>query len=168
MEKSEVLERMAKNEPVQSYQKTCLGKIFVQVLNSLKNEQEGILISGDPKKGEGVIHVWSDLEKLYFEQANAKLFKDGYLVKYTKPVVVQKSPNEKTDEELEALFSLQFLSFQKEIRAIDSEITLQRAIEIGTALQKQKFVDFIKQRLLEVQKADFQVNEDANFNTDQP
>lgn len=163
MDNTDVLERMAQNNPFKSYQKTILGKLYIQYINPINQSQEGMILEGDPKKGDGIFHVWSQLEDLFFRRANRTLFEKGFLKEYTKPIIIEKSPNEKTDEEIEALFSERYLTFQNEVNRIDSEITLQRMIVIGESLGKDKYVSFVKQRLAEVQKQEFEVvEENAN------
>lgn len=155
------LQRMVSNDPYRSYQKTILGKVYVQYLDPTNKEPAGLILEGDPKKGEGVIHLWDELEDIYFRRANKRLFDTGLVVPYTKPVEFEKSPNEKTDEEIEKLFSEKFLAFQTEVQKIDSPITLQRMIVIGESLKKEKYTEYIKQRLAEVQQKEFAPSDES-------
>ncbi|MGQ9844333.1 MAG: hypothetical protein ACUVRK_12345 [Spirochaetota bacterium] len=165
MENTEILERMANSNPYKSYKKTIAGKVYVQYLDPFSHEQLGTLLSGDPTKEEGIFNVWSNLENTYFKQMNKRLFEMGYLVEYTKPVVFEKSPNEKTDDEIEALFDEKFLTFQSEVKKVTSEVTLQRMLVIGENKNKSpKYLEFIRNRLVDIQQNEFSsvIQDDTN------
>jgi hypothetical protein len=160
MDTSEILSKMVNNEPYKVYQKTTLGKVFVNFLDPLTNEQKGMILEGDPKKGEGTFETWGQLDDLYFRRANNILFSKGYLVEYNRPIEKKKSPNEKTDEEIEELVNARYLAFQNEVQKIDSEVTLKRilakAVELG---KSDKIITFLEQRIAEVQQQEFAVEE---------
>lgn len=160
MANEEVLERIANNNPYRSYKKTILGVLHVHYLDPFSHEQLGMLISGDPNKDEGIFNTWSNLEDTFFRQMNKPLFEKGYIVEYTRPVVFEKSPNEKTDDEIEALFSEKFLTFQSEVKKVTSPITLQRMLVIGENTNKSsKYLDLIRSHLAEVQQEEFSSND---------
>jgi len=160
---TQILERMAHNDPVKSYQKTILGKLYVVVFNSINGTSEGIILEGDPKKGEGTVQIWSQLEDAFFRRANKALFDQGFLTEYTKPLSFEKSPNEKTDEEIEALYDERFLTFQRELEKITSMLTLERFLVIGESTNKSpRYIEFVKKMIANLQKQEFEVKEDAD------
>jgi len=164
---NEIVERMVKGLPYKSYKKVIVGKLYINRIDPISQAKEGAIISGLPDKDEScIIDVWSELEDLYFRKANKFHFNNGYLIEYKRESFEeQKSPNEKTEEEIEELLNSKFFVIQNEINKITSEATLLRIIAMGKKLEKsEKIISAIELRLAEVQKEAFP---DADRNTDQ-
>ena len=164
-----VLELMAQNKPYKSYKKVILGKLYVQYIDPLTQQIQGMILEGDPNKGEEtVIDMWSPLEDLFFRRSNRFHFENGHLVEYKrKEQPLEKTPNEVTDEEIEEVLDSRFFSLQNLLPKITSETTLLRILTIAREKQKsERILTLIETRLAEVQKESFGAVVNVNSNAD--
>ena len=145
-------------KPLASYIKTILGKVFVNTWDSFIEKPIGVILEGDPRKGdEGCIFdVWSDKENMYFKKSNKQHFETGTMKEYKRSEEVrEKTFEESTDEELEELIKKPFLALKNKLVTTDSEGVLFRILTIAERLEKSdKITGAIKARIADVQESD--------------
>lgn len=151
----EVYDAMQENKPFKSYIKTILGKVFINVLDSFTDQPMGLMLVGDPHKFEesSIINVWNAKEDMFLRTKNQSTFARNVLVEYNRPTVEQpKLIDDSTDEELEALLELKFLSLQSKLNQIRTPEVLKRLKSIAESVGKSdKLIRAITARLSEVQ-----------------
>lgn len=147
---------MSEDKPLRSYIKTILGKVYVEVWNSLTNKTEGLLMEGDPRKKDAgsIFDTFSEQEDVFFRRRNKRHFDTGILISYSRPVDVvrEKTIEEFSDEELTTIINKPFLALQAVLNKTESEIVISRILVLAQELDKSdKVVRAIESRLSEVQ-----------------
>lgn len=160
---------MGSEKPLASYTKTILGKLQVMIINHITNEQESVILSGNPKDKKDsedcIIDVWSVREDQYLKRANRKLFEMGQLIPIERK---EYEPTESEllnsipDEEIEKLLRSKFYSLQSVVNKITSIAPLFRFLQIAKELEKsEKIIKFIEGRISELQMKEYEIIEDA-------
>lgn len=151
----DVFSKMQTGVPVSSYKKTILAKVQIDVINPWSGQREYVIMYGDPKKNEeGTIYdVWSEQEDTYFRRANKRHFETGTLAKYTrKSSVVEKNPNEITDEEIEKILKSPYFSMTSKLAEFTAVAPVYRFLEMAKELEKsEKFIKAIEARISELE-----------------
>jgi hypothetical protein len=142
-------------EPIKSYTKTILGKIYVMVLDRFSGQPVGILLSGDPRKQDdgSIVEIFSEVEDIYFRKANKRHFEVGNIIPFTKKVEPkERTIEEYSDEELTVLVNQKFLALQHTLNKTVSVAVLFRMLNLAEANDKsEKIISAIKARISEVQ-----------------
>ena len=142
-------------DPLKSYRKAVLGKVFIHIWNSFTESPEGILLSGKPTDDSAIFDVWTPKELAYFEAKNKRLITTGNIIKYARKkdtVRKEKSVEEYTDVELTAVLKKKYFSLRSFLDKVESEPVLFRLLNLAEEIEKPaKTVDAIRSKLAEVQ-----------------
>ena len=70
---------MQTKDPIKSYIKTILGKVFVNVLNPFTDEIDGIILVGNPKEhpNTSIVDIWSEKAEYIYKKSNQNQFEQG-------------------------------------------------------------------------------------------
>lgn len=158
----QVFSAMQAEEPLATYRKTILGKVFVEVLDPFSHAVQGLLLHGQKGADSAQVDVWSVQEDLFFRRRNKKQFETGMLVKVAQPKptdaplpVAPKKLEQYSDEELRELVDYQskhFMALQKTLANVTSEAVVYRILELAKELEKSdKTITAIETRLAELQ-----------------
>lgn len=148
---------MQTGKPYSTYQKTILGKVYVEAIDPFTEKPTGVLLYGDPRKNEesSIIDIWSERDDVFFKRANKVHFKNGIIISHTRkenePVV---APIEQyTDEQLKEIINSKFLSLQSKLNKTESEVVIYRMLTLAKEMDKSNaIVNAIRARLTEVSK----------------
>jgi hypothetical protein len=145
--------------PFKSYTKTILGKVYVEVWDSFEEKPIGLIIEGDPRRGDDtcIVDVWSADEDYFFRNKNKTHLSAGSVIPYTrKAVTVERSIEEYTDEELTAIVNSKFFTLQNVLNNTTSVAVLFRIKNLAQELEKSdKLIKAIEGRISEVQAEEF-------------
>jgi hypothetical protein len=147
---------MQTGNPYRTYKKTVLGRVYVSVIDPFSEQPTGILLYGDPKRGDEscFIDMWSERDDLFFKKMNKVHFASGYIIESPRPEKVQvEIPIEQySDEQLKGVINLKFLALQAKLNKIESEAVLLRMVDIAENIEKSAaIIRAIKARLSEIQ-----------------
>lgn len=158
----DVFSAMAEGEPYKIYKKTILGKLHLSVLNPFTQVPEGIILEGRKNEPGCFIEIWTPMEDKYLQRMNRKHFEKGYLVEYTKPInIIETSPNQITDEEIEELLNKPFKSLEHALKKFDSVAPVYRIKQMAEEMEKsEKIIKHIDARLSELELAGYEVSKD--------
>ena len=154
---------MQTENPVKSYIKTMLGKVYVTVLNPITGEPEGLILYGNPRgkdKDKCIVDVWTETEDIFFRRINKRHFEQGHLMPFErKPEEAPKerSQAEYTDSELnEKILSQPFARFQSMINKIELQAVLMRLITLAKEQDKSdRIIKIIEARLSTLQEDEY-------------
>lgn len=159
----DVYSLMQTGTPFHSYIKTILGKIYLNIWDSFNNKPVGIILTGNPGANpEGcIVDTWNEKEDLFFKRSNKRHFETGFLISYTRPqTIVEKSPNEFTDEELINLLNSRFMTLQHAVNKMTSVAPVFRITELARKLEKsEKIIKFLEGKQSELQLKEYAVEE---------
>ena len=145
--------------PFKSYTKTILGRIYLEVWDTFENKPIGLIIEGDPRRGDEtcIVDVWSEEEDYFFRNKNKEQLKSGNVIVYQrKEAVVERSVEEYTDDELKEIINSKFFTLQKVLNNTDSVAVLFRIKNLAQEMEKSdKLVKAIEARISEVQTEEF-------------
>jgi hypothetical protein len=149
-----VFSNMQTGNPVATYKKTILGKVFVTVLDPFSHQPVGMLLEGEKGAPTESIDVWSDMEDMFFRRSNKKNLELGMIIKITR----SESKEEKrtieqySDEELKEVINMKYLGFQKVLSAITSVAVALRLEQLSIDMEKsEKIVTAIRAKVAELQ-----------------
>jgi hypothetical protein len=146
-------------KPLKSYIKTILGKVYVTVWDSFENKPVGLLLEGDPRKGdEGcIIDIWTNDEDQYFKNKNRTHFTTGDVISYTRKTEErERTVEEYSDEELVTIINSKFFTLQNVLNNTDSVAVLFRIKNLAQDNEKSdKLIRAIEARISEVQADEF-------------
>lgn len=149
---------MQEGPPYKSYIKTIWGKVYLTVLSPHSGKAEGLILEGDPRKGEEkcIVDVWSVREDSYLRKANPDHFLTGTVIPYVrteiKVVTEEEKYNTLSDSEINDLLNSKFFALQSAVNKMTSEAVLFRILSRAKDLEKsEKVVKFIEGRLASIQ-----------------
>lgn len=155
-ENREVFAAMQNKDPLKTYKKTILGKVYVTALDPFSDQPMGVSLEGLPGEESEFLDVWTQKEVLFVEKMNRKLFEAGVLIEaYRKEPVEEKEKRIETfsDEELTEVINSKFLSLKSALNNTKSEAVLFRMLNLAKEMEKsEKIVGAIEARLSEIQK----------------
>lgn len=160
LSRNEVFSKMETGKPYASYAKTILGKVMVTVWDSAMEKPTEVILEGNPKKKEAssIVSVWSEKENSVFKRMNQNHFKKGVIIPYTIPddVIEEKTIEQSTDEELEAIVNLKYLALVNKLNKVETVPVLSRMLAIAKELDKSAGITgAIEKRISELQVAEF-------------
>jgi hypothetical protein len=146
--------------PIHSYVKTILGRVYINVWDTMTNQPMGLLLSGDPRKSEDscIYDVWSEQENVFFKRMNKRHFETGTIIEYKRKTENEpvKTIESSTDDELKAILTAPFLKLQHVLNATESIALLFRIKNMAVEMEKsEKIVRAIDSRIAEIQQAEF-------------
>ena len=145
--------------PLKSYIKTILGKVYVTVWDSFENKPVGLLLEGDPRRGEEscIIDIWSPEEDYFFKSKNKLHLTTGDIIPYArKEEVKERTVEEYSDEELTTIINSKFFTLQNVLNNTESIAVLFRIKNLAQELEKSdKLIKVIEARISEVQAEEF-------------
>lgn len=163
-ERTRLYSAMNTGNPYKSYKKTIIGKVFVTVLDQFSDTPTGVILEGDPKKGDmgTVIDVWSEKEDVFFRRMNFNHLNTGTMIPYSRvEVKEEKKVEQSTDEELKVLLSNKFFALQSKINGIDTIPVLARMLDMARDMGKsEKITKLIEARITEIQNPEPLVTEE--------
>jgi hypothetical protein len=152
----DIYSKMQTDAPYKTYKKTILGKVYLTVINPFSGEPEGIIVSGDPKKNEGLIDIWDIKQDMFFRRSNKRQFEMGNIIEYKRPI--EEQPKEReiesySDEELKEVINQKFMALQHTVNKIKTETVLIRMIDLAREMEKsEKIIKVFEARLAELQQ----------------
>ena len=83
---NEIYSAMIGGKPLKTYIKTILGKVYITVWDSFENVPVGMLLEGDPRRGDetSIIDIWSEEEDFFFKNKNKVHLTQGNVIAYTR------------------------------------------------------------------------------------
>lgn len=145
--------------PHKSYIKTILGKVFVTIWDSFESKPVGMLLEGDPRKGDenSIIDIWSAEEDFFFRSKNKLHLQTGDIITYVrKTEEKERTIEEYADEELIAIINSKFFTLQNVLNNTSSIAVLFRIKSLASELEKSdKLIKAIEARISEVQAEEF-------------
>lgn len=154
-ENLDVFSAMQTEAPYKTYKKTILGKVYVVTIDPFSGQPIGVMLHGDPKKGDtdAYIDMWSVQDDMFFKKANRVHFERGVIIESERKVepVKENSYEQATDEELTGILKLKFLALQSKLNKITSTAVLFRLLGIAEELEKSAAImNAIKARLADL------------------
>lgn len=156
---NEIFSAMIGGNPIKTYKKTILGRVYVTALNMITGTPtpEGVILDGDPRKNEpgSMFDIFSLQEDYFFKKMNKRHFDAGILIEFKRT----ETPRERTieefsDEELKALIMKPHLALLATLNSTKSVATLFRIEALASELGKsEKVMTTIRSRLSEVQES---------------
>jgi hypothetical protein len=154
----EVFQAMQGQEPVASYRKTTLGKVYVTVLNVFNQEPEAVLLYGEAGNPESIVNVYSIPEDVFFRRQNRRLFEQGVIIsnpiakKEDVPVEQEPPIEQASDETLRQLVNSRYKALEAALNKTDSEALVNRILILAREEEKsEKIIKSIETRLSEIQ-----------------
>jgi hypothetical protein len=145
--------------PLKSYIKTILGKVYITVWDSFENVPVGMLLEGDPRRGDetSIIDIWSEEEDFFFKNKNKVHLTQGNVIVYQrKNEVKERTVEEYSDEELKTIINSKFFTLQNVLNNTESVAVLFRIKNLAQEMEKSdKLVKAIEARISEVQAEEF-------------
>jgi len=145
--------------PLKSYIKTILGKVYVTVWDSFESIPEGLILYGDPRAFEDtcIVDVWTEEEDFYFRNKNKRHLQTGDIIEYTKKSEPKKRQVEEySDDELKKILSSPFFTLQNTLNGTDSIALLFRIKGLAESMEKsEKIIKIIDARVSEVQASEY-------------
>lgn len=142
-------------EPIMSYRKTILGKVFVNVWDSFSESPEGVLLFGEKDSDTAIYDIWNTRELRYFELRNKKLLETGYIIPHVRKQeedVAEHNKESLSDEQLTKILNDKFFSLRSFLTDVESVPVIYRLLMLAEDMSKPaKTIDFIKSKLAEVQ-----------------
>ena len=157
---------MQTKDPIKSYIKTILGKVFVNVLNPFTDEIDGIILVGNPKEhpNTSIVDIWSEKAEVFFLNANQKHFEEGTIIPYKKEDVEQTEEerlNTLSDEEIEVLLKSKFFTLSNAVNKMTAVAPVYRTLEMAKELEKsEKIIKFLDGRISEIQMKEYELKEE--------
>lgn len=146
-------------KPLTSYVKTILGKVYVTVWDSFENQPVGMILEGDPRKGDEscIVDIWSKEEDFYFKSKNKRHLQTGDVISYErKQEERERTVEEYSDEELSAIVNSKFFTLQNVLNNTESIAVLFRIKGLAQEMEKSdKLIKAIEARISEVQANEF-------------
>jgi len=153
---------MQGGEPIRTYKKAILGKVFINVWNSFEEKPEGMLLAGKESSEDSMYDIWNEKELRFFELMNKRTLETGHVIAVDRtkiePDVVKKA--DYTDEELEKILRDKYFTLRSFLKDVDSVPVVFRLLTIAEKIDKPaKTIDSIKDRLAELQSFEPKVAE---------
>lgn len=151
---SAIFSAMQAGNPLATYRKTILAKVFINILNPFSGNPEGIILYGDPKNDESArIDTWSEKEDLFFRRMNKNHFTNGTLLKIERETTPEvRTVEQYSDMELGELLRLKYYSLQSKLGEIESAPVLMRLVDIAREQEKsEKIIKTLEARLSEIE-----------------
>lgn len=149
----EIFAMMQAGRPYKAFKKVVPAIVRVIILDPFDTKKPQMFYL----KGEGEdswVQLWSEEEYLFFKRANKIAIKNGRIVEKEYPVegAEEKSPNEFTDEEIDALVESKFLKLRTAVDKVTSEATMHRFVKAGEAKERpEATMTYLRERLSAVQ-----------------
>lgn len=145
-------------KPYASYKKTILGQVAVTVWDRFIQQPGTAILKGDPKRNEesAIVDVWNAKEDAFFRRMNAGHFKRGVVIPYVRPQneVTEVPVEQFSDQQLEEMLTLKYVSLNKKVNEIESVPVLFRLKAIAEDKDKLKIVNLLEARIAEIQLAE--------------
>ena len=149
---------MKAGTPLATFKKTILGQLSVDVISLFDDQPMNILMKGIPAKNEegSFVEIWSEKGLMYFLRSprNKKHLTAGRLIEYNRPrdTNVQKTANNLSEEELEALVVSPFMRLKSVVESMTTEAALLRIVEAAeTANRPEKTMLYLRGKLSLIQ-----------------
>jgi len=149
-ESLKVFSAMQEGKPLATYRKTILGRVAITILDPFTDKPTGIILTGTATSEDAKIDVWTVREELFLKRMNRSHFETGILKKVETPVAEEKDKVAPvySDEELEDILKLAYISLQKQLVEIEDPAILNRLVEKAKELEKTpKVIEVINNRL---------------------
>jgi len=148
---TKVYSAMQEGNPVATYRKTILGRVFVNILDPFTGTPTGIILKGDPTSEDARVDVWTVKENLFLQRMNRKHFETGVLKKMEISVEKLEKIANYSDAELKEILGLVYISLQKKLVEMEDPAILNRMVELAKEMEKSaKIVSAVEGRLQEV------------------
>lgn len=157
---TEIYSAMQTEKPIASFKKAVLGRVRVFVLDPFSDKAEEVILTGDPFKNEEgcFIHVWSEKQKMFFENTNRVHFKNGNIIPYVakdKKKTQEEKHNAMSDEEIKEVLSQPYFTLQNLLNKLTSTAPAFRFLYLARELEKsEKIIQSIEARIAELQEAE--------------
>ena len=157
---TEIYSAMQTEKPIASFKKAVLGRVRVFVLDPFSDKAEEVILTGDPFKNEEgcFVHVWSDKQKMFFENTNRVHFKSGNVIPYVtkeKKKSQAEAYNTISDEEIKEVLSQPYFTLQNLLNKLTSTAPAFRFLHLARELEKsEKIIQSIEARIAELQEAE--------------
>lgn len=146
-------------KPYRTYIKTILGKVYITIWDSFEGKAVGMLLEGDPRKGDetSIIDVWNEEEDYYFRNKNKNHLQQGNVIVFQrKDEHKERTVEEYSDDELKAIINSKFFTLQNVLNNTESIATLFRIKGLAQELEKSdKLIKAVEARISEVQAEEF-------------
>jgi uncharacterized linocin/CFP29 family protein len=137
---------MQEGNPVATYKKTILGKVFVNVLDPFSDKPAGIILTGDSGSENARVDVWTLKEDLFLQRMNRSLFERGVLKKVSENKIKKVETFE--DSDLTNILGLSYISLQKKLAEIDDSVILMRLVDLAKEAGKsEKIIETLEKKL---------------------
>jgi hypothetical protein len=151
---NKVFSAMQTGKPLESYRKTILGKVCVDVLSPFTGKPEALILSGDPKRDEAAeVDLWSEMSVAFFKNSNKKLLSKGLLIKIVKEEKEEPRTIEQySDEELKEVVNQRYYNLQKTLSEITAPAVVFRMLDLAREMDKsEKIIKSLETRLSQLQ-----------------
>jgi alpha-L-fucosidase len=146
-------------KPIKSYIKTILGKVYVTVWDSWENKPTGILLEGDPRKGDEscIIDIMTPEEDNFFKKKNAIHLREGSVITHVRSTEEKvRTVEEYSDDELKDILNSKFFTIQTTLNNTSSIAVLFRIKNLAHEMEKSdKLIKVVEARISEVQAEEF-------------
>jgi hypothetical protein len=156
----EMYAAMQTGKPVRTYKKTILGQVYCTILDPFNNEPKGILLYGDPKKGEEstMVDVWNDVQDLFFKRTNKRSLETGMIIEVARKEdssILNPEPYATaSDEEIDSILKQKYYTILSALNKCTNTTVLTRFLERARLLEKsEKIINTIISRISEIESA---------------
>jgi hypothetical protein len=148
---------MQLSKPFTTYKKKILGKVSVNFLSPWSGKPEGLLMEGDPEKGDDTCFydTWSAAEDAYFTRTNKRLFDLGIIIKENRKEqeTADKKIEQYSDDELKEIVNMKYAALQKVLSETTSPAVVSRMLTLAHDMDKsERIVRALEAKLSELQK----------------
>jgi len=148
---------MQLSRPFATYKKKILGKAAVSVLSPWTGRPEGIMMEGDPEKGDETCFYdsWSAAEDAYFTRINKRLFDLGVIIRENRKeqlIPADKKIEQYSDDELKVVVDMKYAALQKVLAETTSGAVINRMLMLAKEMDKSdRIVRALEAKLSELQ-----------------
>lgn len=148
----DVFSAMQTGVPLARFQKTIVGGVLVRVINPFTDMPESLILTGEGKSS--YIEIWREKDLAFFKRFNEDHFKAGRLKELKEIPAEERSPNEITDEEIEALLdtSVKFFALKARVEKFTDVAPVLRVLNRARELEKsEKLVRYLEGRMADLE-----------------
>jgi len=148
----DVYSAMQTGVPLARFQKTIVGGVLIRVINPFTDMPESLVLIGAGK--ESYIEIWREKDLAFFRRFNEDHFKAGRLKELKGVPAEEKSPNEITDDEIEALLNsgIKFFTLKARVEKFTDIAPVLRFLNRARELEKsEKLIRYLEGRMADLE-----------------
>lgn len=145
-------------EPLARYTKTIVGKVHVTAIDPFSDKPVEVILEGPNNERKASIELWTNKYLLFFERVNYRHIQSGRLTKASTTTISEPiSPNQLSDEEIDALLNDKFLALKARVEKFTDIAPVHRFIVRARTLDKsEKIIKFLEEKASQIEIEKYQ------------